>query len=212
MSKHHHETITCPQCGEESDFLCWDSINTVLDPDMKEKVRTGEVFRWKCPACGNEATVDHACLYHQMDDNVMIYYVPGDPTDAIGFLQKDSDLFPGMMSDYTRRVVQTRNQFREKLLILDAALDDRVIELMKPIMIAGLQSNDPALQVLEIRFAVQPDGTYCFAVRIGEDQWGHTVFFRDMYDHAAQSFREKLDADSNVVIDFDWAMSIIRSE
>lgn len=38
MSKHHMEKITCPSCHHEGDFEVWDSINTVLDPEMKEKV------------------------------------------------------------------------------------------------------------------------------------------------------------------------------
>jgi len=38
MSKHHIEKVTCPSCHHEGDFEVWDSINTVLDPAMKEKV------------------------------------------------------------------------------------------------------------------------------------------------------------------------------
>ena len=38
MSKHHMEKITCPSCHHDGDFEVWDSINTVLDPEMKEKV------------------------------------------------------------------------------------------------------------------------------------------------------------------------------
>ena len=38
MSKHHIEKVTCPSCHHEGDFEVWDSINTVLDPEMKEKV------------------------------------------------------------------------------------------------------------------------------------------------------------------------------
>ena len=37
MSKHHIEKVTCPSCHHEGDFEVWDSINTVLDPEMKEK-------------------------------------------------------------------------------------------------------------------------------------------------------------------------------
>lgn len=212
MSKHHTEKITCPQCSKESDFIVWDSINTVLDPDMKEKVRSGEAFHWKCPFCQNEAAVEYACLYHQMDDHIMIYYVPGDASDAIEFMQSDDAFILSTMKEYTKRVVKTRNQFREKLLILDASLDDRVIELMKPFMISMLHDNEPDLHVQEIRFAVQQDGTYCFAVHTEQNGWGHTEFHQGLYDHIAQSFHEKLKAHEDIVVDFDWAMSVIRDD
>ena len=38
MSKHHMEKLTCPSCHHDGDFEVWDSINTVLDPEMKEKI------------------------------------------------------------------------------------------------------------------------------------------------------------------------------
>ena len=38
MSRHHIEKVTCPSCHQEGDFELWDSINTALDPEMKEKV------------------------------------------------------------------------------------------------------------------------------------------------------------------------------
>lgn len=44
MSKISEETIKCPKCGKESKFVMWSSINTVLDPEMKKKVLTGEIL------------------------------------------------------------------------------------------------------------------------------------------------------------------------
>ena len=71
---HSVEKITCPKCGKESDFMIWGSINTVLDSEMYEKVRTGETFDFHCPDFGYVAEVDYGCLYHQMNDEMMIYY------------------------------------------------------------------------------------------------------------------------------------------
>ena len=52
MSKHHIEKVTCPSCHHEGDFEVWDSINTVLDPAMKEKVLNQSIFLYTCPNCG----------------------------------------------------------------------------------------------------------------------------------------------------------------
>lgn len=44
MSRHHIEKVTCPSCHHEGDFELWDSINTALDPEMKEKVLNQSIF------------------------------------------------------------------------------------------------------------------------------------------------------------------------
>ena len=52
MSRHHIEKVTCPSCHHEGDFEVWDSINTALDPEMKEKVLNQSIFLYTCPSCG----------------------------------------------------------------------------------------------------------------------------------------------------------------
>ena len=44
MSRHHIEKVTCPSCHHEGDFELWDSINTALNPEMKEKVLNQSIF------------------------------------------------------------------------------------------------------------------------------------------------------------------------
>ena len=50
MSKHHMEKLTCPSCHHDGDFEVWDSINTVLDPEMKEKVLNQSILNRTVPA------------------------------------------------------------------------------------------------------------------------------------------------------------------
>ena len=76
MSRHHMEKVTCPSCHHEGDFEVWDSINTVLDPEMKEKVLNQSIFLQTCPNCGETFRLNYPILYHQMEDLVMIYLVP----------------------------------------------------------------------------------------------------------------------------------------
>ena len=53
MSSQRSEKITCPGCGKEHDFEMWNSLNTMLDPDMKEKLLSKEMFQFICSAhCG----------------------------------------------------------------------------------------------------------------------------------------------------------------
>lgn len=81
MSQSAMQEITCPKCGKKTPFLVWDSINTMKDPEMKEKVRNDEAFRFHCPECGASALLNYNFLYHQQEDKVLIY-VSADGEDA----------------------------------------------------------------------------------------------------------------------------------
>lgn len=223
MSKHHVEKIICPHCHTESDFILWDSINTSLDPEMKAKVRSGEAFKWVCISCGYEANVEYATLYHQMEDLVMIYYVPGegDKTETIElmkgkhknadgeFVEMDMKIDEG----YYKRVVDTRNQFREKLVLLDEALDDRIIELMKLFMIAQIKDNDDDLEIEEMLFDRLEDGTRCFDIHLKDGRWAHTDFSQNLYEHLEQKFEKILEEEKDeVVINLEWALSLMERQ
>ena len=72
------QKIRCPGCGKEHDFAIWNSINTALEPELKEKVMNGSLFRTVCPHCGQAIDVVYPCLYHQVEEKRMIYYAPGE--------------------------------------------------------------------------------------------------------------------------------------
>lgn len=99
MSKYHIEKIKCPKCSKEKEAYLWDSINTVINPEMKEKVRTGEVFEWSCPDCGYQANLNYAMLYHQMEDQVLIYYVPGNQIEAAEMMKDGTRCFAVSLGD-----------------------------------------------------------------------------------------------------------------
>ena len=99
MSKHHIEKVTCPSCHHEGDFEVWDSINTVLDPEMKEKVLNQSIFLYTCSNCGEIFRLNYPTLYHQMEDLIMIYLV------SESEVAKTYDLFYGEHDNVVRTEV-----------------------------------------------------------------------------------------------------------
>ena len=73
MSQSAMQEITCPKCGKKHSFQVWDSINTLEFPEMKEKVRNDEAFRYRCPDCGATALLNYNFLYHQQEDKILIF-------------------------------------------------------------------------------------------------------------------------------------------
>ena len=151
MSSKEVQRIRCPKCGAEHDFAIWTRINTELDPDLDQKVRSGELFRTVCPSCGQQIDVVYPCLYHQMKEKVMIYYAPGREAmeQAAGAFAEGMDEagekrgFDAREEGYRNRVVGSLYDLQEKIAVFDAGLDDRVVEICKVLIGSELQESQP---------------------------------------------------------------------
>ena len=160
MSKHHIEKVTCPSCHHEGDFKVWDSINTVLDPEMKEKVLNQSIFLYTCPNCGETFRLNYPTLYHQMEDLIMIYLVPESEVEKTYEMFYGENALANFRAEkYLNRIVTSANQLIEKIQIFDAGRDDRIIELVKLLATDSILKNDPDIEFDELRFAVDDDGT-----------------------------------------------------
>lgn len=218
MSRHHIEEIECPVCHNKGEFVLWDSINTELDPEMKKKVRTGEAFRYVCDKCGETTDILYGTVYHQMEDHIMIELNFSDhPEDSIehmkGIFRNDKgeiiDIGFKLDDDYQNRLVTNMNSFREKLLIIDAGLNDKYIELMKFFMFAQLERSGSDMDVKEFLFALNENGEPMFAVRLSDNRWGTTEFAVGLYESIEKDFAEFVEQDKEVVIDSEWARNFL---
>lgn len=216
MSRHFIDTFTCPECMQEGDIQIWSSINTMLDPEMKEKVRTGEAFMWECPHCGYKLPVIYATLYHQMEDKIMIHFVE-DKVEAVETIKRlsgegedDFDILGAFYeADYTIRVVDSIGKFREKLKIFDEKLDDRVMELTKAFLRYKLLLSDPGVKIKEFLFDTTADGTKLFSLLLDDGSRASIDYEEDLYDSVKNNFKEIIDADEGFIIDSEWADSIL---
>jgi len=203
MSRHHIEKVTCPSCHHEGDFELWDSINTALDPEMKEKVLNQSIFLYTCPSCGETFRLNYSTLYHQMEDLVMIYLVPESE------VEKTYEMFYGenALADYRTekylyRIVTSANQLVEKIQIFDAGKDDRVMELVKLLATDSILKNDPDIEFDELRFAVDDDGTNILVI-INKGEITGAVDIDNMYEFASShcnDFKELRDDDELIEV------------
>ncbi len=218
MSLEHSERITCPNCGEEGDFVIWKSINTAIDPETKEKVLSGKLFRFKCPKCGVETNIMYNCLYHQMEDHIMIYtvYTDEDIDEAVKAFDSyaNNDLlkeFKPVMSNYTFRIVRDQLKLREKIYIFNQGLDDRVIELMKIILRFHLMEEEPELNVIDLLLIFKDNVPEEFAVRSEGDKWGSFPFIQEMYDNIKAAYIDPNDDGKRLYfVDPEWAINYLN--
>ncbi len=132
--------LQCSHCSKShtQDFDA--SINIARNPELKEKVLSGEYFTWTCPHCGRLNLITEACLYHDPEDKLMILLSPA-PVSG-------EDLPDG----YVGRVVSSAGELIEKVKIHSYGLDDVTMELCKYVTLREI-SKDVKLRFVGIHGA-----------------------------------------------------------
>ena len=132
MSQMQKVGVTCPKCQHKGEYERWDSINVTLDPEMEEKVYSGQAFLWKCPACGAQYYLPYDTLYHDMKNKFMIFFFRDAPEADQRYQPTGLPDVSSFDEAYRFRVVY--NDFyalQEKILIFHLGLNDVVIERLK---------------------------------------------------------------------------------
>ncbi len=218
MSIENTRQITCPNCGTEGKMVIWESLNTQLDPEMKAKVVSGELFQYTCPKCKSVHNVVYDMLYHQMEDHLMIQLVNTEESarEAVKqFAQFANGGIPGLPNidmGYRYRVVMSLNQLREKIYIFDQGLDDRVLEIMKLILKAQLSESNPDLQIEEMLLNPSENGPQSFSVKLENGQWGELPYGEDLYEMLKdKASNPDDDGKHELVVSERWALAQIEA-
>lgn len=120
--------MTCPVCGKTGDADLYSSVNVHENPELKEKVSSGELFVWTCPECGHKSVLRYPVLYHDPDEKVMVWLTFDEEAQ-----QQAKRFFNSMesLNEYCGRLVDDTGSLIEKVHIFDAGLDDLAIEMCK---------------------------------------------------------------------------------
>ena len=121
-------------------------------------------------------------LYHDMENKLMIWMDPEGNIDP-NELDKGKFLFARLEEDYQYRIVSSRNEMVEKILVFDADLDDKPLEMFKYYIRETHLSKDD-----------DPDETVLYFGGRGtlEDE-GEVVFINTLTGPDQKSFRVPID-------------------
>lgn len=147
MSRPRRHEITCPVCGTTGEFILWESLNNVLNPDEAQQLIDGSLFTYRCPHCGAKTDVVYPCLYHDMKEHAMVQLVDkGSLDEAIRMLDKlQADGMLARMTaeaNYRHRLVTSQNDLREKAMLFRDGLDDRAMEVLKLLVLKQLAETE----------------------------------------------------------------------
>ena len=167
MSIRNTIAVKCPACGQNSIVPVWRSINAQFDLERKKQLLDGTLFQHICPRCGDTIRLDYECRYHDMNHRAVVHYVRSEKS-ARNIFKAASDFRLDTESagadtgkskpHYRERVVKSQNALREKAIIFNQGLDDRIVEVMKAIVIQQRYASCYDLDGCEVLFAVDQNG------------------------------------------------------
>ena len=82
MSNFRMVDINCPRCDSIGTFKLWDSINSMVNPELVDVILKKELYHWDCPVCGEKCDIIYAFLFHYMEE-LRFIAVGCDYSDAI---------------------------------------------------------------------------------------------------------------------------------
>lgn len=147
------DAIICPNCNHEQELHVTPTVNVTVDPDMKEKVLSGELFLFTCENCGFSGYAGFPFIYEDKETNggFLIYMEPGCEDREVGV---DGDVADQvLLQNMTMRLVTTINELKEKIFIFEAGLDDRVVELFKMLSLSKMKADEASQIPDELRFS-----------------------------------------------------------
>lgn len=116
--------ITCPTClwhtHKPSDTL----VIPEFEPDLKEQLDTDTYFTFICPRCGTQIAFFHTCVYPDKTHNFILLMKPVKEQKIADHL-----LYADMQA--IKRYITKPQEIAEKIRILEAQMDDRVLEIVK---------------------------------------------------------------------------------
>lgn len=208
----------CPHCQAEMTIERPEIIDADREPDIKATLLSGQFFTAHCPACDQDFIAATPLLYYDRRRTAVIQMVPGydgeSPLlgdDVFNALQTADSGQPVRM---IRRVVTTPNELTEKIHLLEAGYDDRIVELAKLIALQELQGQLPNLSTLrQVRFAPKSEQYPARLLFFYDDEMPSIDFPQSLYDSVGMSFVEALeknDPANDLVVDLAWAMSFLK--
>lgn len=204
MSMPREQKITCPQCGKEIEFTMWESINTEMDFAIPDII-SGKLFEIECKNCGLKTHIVYPILFNDLERNVWIWLQPDfDGEDADGMLKMTKSMGTRI------RIVLTQEDLREKTAILNAGLDDRLVELAKIFLRAQIDSQLEGKEVEKVFLNITENGFLWELVIDGKSQLLEAP--SDMFDELAEQLQAELPSpeEEPYVIDSEWALQFLE--
>lgn len=211
--------IECPKCHTEQEFTMHYYIDANEDSELKDKILNNTLFFFQCEKCGKKIPVYYNSLYHDHEKKLLVYMVPNyESAGNAEFRKTISEMGQLMPIDkregYVNRIAPNANVLKEKIMIHDEGLDDRIIELMKVYYISQMANSFEDEELIEVLFDSSNDiNGFVFMLRDKNPLFGeinmeaYKILAEDFADASSESTPEGFAS-----IDLEWAQKLASNE
>lgn len=213
MSQFRNEKIVCPSCYKKDNIKIYESIEST-DIAARKRLLDGSLFTWRCPKCNYRTNTVFNLLYKNEERHFMIYLAADGDTigmrNTMDNIENDFNrLSPSKDIKYsmTRRIVLTSNELREKVMIFEAGLDDRIIEIMKCFYMSAVIENRSGMQIAECLFSVEND-QLMFEFLTMDGRFFSTPIRKELYEDFEREYNEYFGEENDYFVNSDYALDL----
>lgn len=205
------EQIICTQCNHPSDYLLWSSINVNDDSHIYNEIIEQKLFEWVCPNCGEHFHIYYPCLYNDVENKFMVYFLP----DGYEGVQEELNEFKvsTLFTSYTMRLCSDFFSFREKIKVLTSKINDKGIEIIKLVLLQKFINEDEN-SVVNIYFHEEHEDQFIFII-VGKDDSVETIsVVKEAYVDIIENTHNidfNIEEGEFLNIDIQWAIEQLKS-
>ncbi len=195
MSAQKNYNIRCPQCNHTQNVKLYDSINVAQEPELKAALFENRLNRVQCEDCEASFRIDKPLLYHDSDRNILIHWMPDNAVTRDEILDEFDrsmdelrDALPEGMEHPRVRLVFDRVELIELIFMVEAGMDERVVEFIKyTIHTRNLKRLPPDKKQLLLNVQDSTADELLFAIRDVE-----TAEMQDLLRYPREAYRNVL--------------------
>lgn len=151
MANFEMEYVTCPVCKGQKTAKIYSEVNVSENKKLRDKILKDSLFRFRCSNCGYEDQNNYPFLYTDLDDKLLVWHIPESERDKIldiiDEINKEGNLKEKESKNFIFRVVKNLNELKEKIILRNLNLDDRVMEVVKLLYLNSIMLSDNPLDL-----------------------------------------------------------------
>lgn len=214
--------VKCNKCGKQFDFEIYSIINLQKDKELYDSLFSLDIFKHTCEECGQLNIIQYDMMVVDAYKKYMIYLFS---PERMNIFKENIDNYLTKMKESSEegykvfvenikhtRAVNSINDLKEKMLIFDYDLNDKIIQLLK----RGLYENKllDEQEFPYIMFNALEKDTLSF-ICIGQNEQkkvkeiGVSInFYNNILDVISEPLKEFTEMDFPL-IDKSWAKNLV---
>lgn len=194
--------VSCPFCGNENKINTYDVIRP--KDEAFSEIMNGHLTFFKCPNCEKLSPIIKNFIYLDEGKKFVILHKNNEKefVDLSGFEDKD----------YLIRIVSNIYELREKIILFNHGLNDRIVELMKVLYKYEVEA-DIKIDWVERMYIEEDDFNIKLSLIMAGGNKRSYKFNYDIYnrmEELAYNVCNCIDKDEKV-IDYNWAIEKINN-